>query len=57
MFYEETRTCNVCGTNYKLYKTKLPMRDKDSEDCEICGNTIISWNGGVMYRIEKVTEN
>ena len=49
MSYEGDITCSKCGAKYKLYKIKIPMRDKDSERCVICGNTLISWNGGVMY--------
>lgn len=44
------RVC-VCGRAYRLEKLSVPMRDKDSIDCA-CGETLCSWNGGVMYRAQ-----
>jgi ribosomal protein S27E len=35
-------TCKSCGAEYELYKVNIPMRDRDSEECEICGTTLIS---------------
>lgn len=49
MAYVKNIICEKCGAEYKLYKAKLIMRDKDSETCDICGTTLISWNGAVMY--------
>ena len=43
------RTCAGCGAVYEVFKHKLIMRDKDSIDCDVCGQELISWNGGVMY--------
>ncbi len=44
----ETVICK-CGAKYELTKHKLMSRDKDSKDCGLCGETLIEWNGGVMY--------
>lgn len=44
----EKVTCR-CGAEYELTKYKLIMRDKDSKECGFCGETLIEWNGGVMY--------
>jgi len=41
--------CPTCRSEYEVYKHKIPMRDKDSLICEICGTKYMSWNGGVMY--------
>ena len=30
------------------------MRDKDSIDCDVCGATLIEWDGGVIYSSELV---
>lgn len=57
MSYEKDIICSKCGAKYKLYKIKSPMRDKDSESCVICGNTLISWNGGVMYNTKLIEED
>jgi|GEM_PF-1875566 len=60
MGYKGKITCSKCGAEYNLYETKLMMRDIDSEKCDICGTTLKSWNGGVMYSaklIEKDSNN
>ena len=42
-------TCKRCASRFRLRHFKLAMRDRDSYDCSVCGNTLISWNGGEMY--------
>lgn len=32
------------------------MRDKDTIDCSVCGNELLSWNGGVMYSMIALIE-
>jgi ribosomal protein S27E len=32
------------------------MRDKDSIECEVCGDVLIKWNGGVFYTNEGLIE-
>ena len=50
--------CPKCGTIYELKKHHSPSRDKDSIECYECGETIISWNGGLYYTVEsKQKEN
>jgi len=44
----KTVTCN-CGAVYAEEKHKLIMRDKDRKDCGLCGATLNSWNGAVMF--------
>ena len=41
--------CPKCKSVYELTKHKSPSRDKDSIECEVCGTTIKSWDGGVFY--------
>ena len=41
--------CNKCGSIYELKSTKLIFRDKDSIDCEICGEELHSWNAAKMW--------
>lgn len=48
MGYDYTSVCSKCGKKWDIYKISIPMRDKDSLDCD-CGEEIIRWNGGVMY--------
>jgi hypothetical protein len=49
------RTCQRCGSTYELASFPLPARDKDQIDCEVCGEELISWNGGVMWSAKLVT--
>lgn len=44
-------TCTKCGKQWLINKIKIIMRDKDSLECT-CGETIIKWNGAVMYTAE-----
>lgn len=46
--FEETKTCSKCGKKWDIHKIRIPMRDKDSLECD-CGEKLLSWNGGVMY--------
>jgi ribosomal protein S27E len=44
------KVCEKCGSEYTITKIKIPVRDDDKIECEICGTELLSWNGGVMYR-------
>lgn len=48
-------TCPTCGSEYEIQRHKTMMRDKDSLNCEVCGQEIESWNGGVMFT-SKITK-
>ena len=48
------RTCPNCGAVYELSEFKIPVRDKDSLECEFCDATLIRWNGAVYWEIRKV---
>lgn len=43
------QVCKSCGAVYEVTSHKLPVRDKDSIDCDICGAELIAWNGGVTF--------
>jgi transposase-like protein len=47
-------TCSNCGSVYNVRKVKIIMRDKDVYNCDVCGQELMSWNGGVMYYITLV---
>jgi transposase-like protein len=47
-------TCSNCGSVYDVRKIKIAMRDKDVYNCDVCGQHLKSWNGGVMYDITLV---
>ncbi|MGM7637611.1 hypothetical protein [Bacillus sp. Hm123] len=55
MAHDGVKTCSKCGRRWDIYKVSIPMRDKDSIECD-CGETLIEWNGGVMFRAEPVGE-
>lgn len=57
MGYEKNIFCPKCGAEYELYESKLIMRDIDSETCDLCGTTLMSWNGAVMYSTKLVKKN
>lgn len=40
----ETVTCD-CGAVYERGEAKLPVRDKDSYPCGVCGAILEEWNG------------
>jgi predicted Zn finger-like uncharacterized protein len=39
-----TWTCEECGAVYEVTYTKLPVRDNDSADCQVCGHQFRPWN-------------
>ena len=41
--------CEKCSSKYELTEHKLPIRDKDSLECDICGYKLHSWNGGCLW--------
>jgi len=48
--------CPKCGSVYELTKHKSPARDHDSIECQICGETIKSWNGGLFYTSKLISK-
>jgi len=36
--------CPKCGTRYRVTVTRLPARDHDHFDCNVCGYRMDSWN-------------
>jgi hypothetical protein len=38
------KTCPDCGAVYEVTQIKVPMRDKDREECA-CGHILASWDG------------
>jgi hypothetical protein len=51
---EGENTCE-CGLVWYLSKRKEPQRDKDSISCT-CGQTLVSWNGGCVWKAELVED-
>ena len=48
------RTCGKCGSVYELTEHKAIMRDRDSINCDLCGEEIFAWNGAVFYTSELI---
>lgn len=41
----EKVSCSKCSAVYERTEFKLPVRDKDHANCEVCGEELESWNG------------
>jgi hypothetical protein len=42
--------CKKCGSVFRMSYMKICMRDKDSIDCEVCGNEdIYRWNEAKIW--------
>lgn len=39
----ENRICGKCGSEYSIRSQHIPMKDTDTEDCEVCGEVLVSW--------------
>jgi predicted nucleic acid-binding Zn ribbon protein len=37
-------TCSQCGSEYRILKQHIPMKDTDTEDCQVCGNVLRRWS-------------
>jgi hypothetical protein len=43
------KECSNCGSIYELSYVKVGMIDKDSIDCEVCGNELFSWKSSKIW--------
>ncbi|MBL7717696.1 MAG: hypothetical protein JNL72_02580 [Flavipsychrobacter sp.] len=41
--------CSGCGSVYELSSNKIPVRDKDTLECEVCNTQIYSWNEAKIW--------
>lgn len=41
--------CEQCGSKYELTEYSIIFRDKNSLDCDICGQELFHWNGGCIW--------
>jgi transcription elongation factor Elf1 len=57
-YLDGTETCQKCNSVYEIRVTKLPARDSDYFNCEICGHQIDKWNSteSKSYRLLKKGE-
>ena len=53
---EPQKVCRRCGSVYRITSFVTGMRDKGSINCEVCGEELMSWNGGVMYSAELIEQ-
>ena len=42
--------CKNCGSKYELSYDRVPWRDQDSIDCEVCNKTLFSWSEAKIWR-------
>jgi DNA-directed RNA polymerase subunit RPC12/RpoP len=45
----DNEVCSKCGSIYNMSYTRTIMRDKDSIDCDVCGNRLFSWNEAKIW--------
>jgi hypothetical protein len=50
---KEQRECG-CGAIYEWWEQKIPMRDKDTFECEVCGERLASWNSSRIQRFDLI---
>ena len=48
------KACTQCGSRYELYDYHVPMRDKDSLHCEVCGSELMRWNGSKAWNAKLI---
>ncbi|BAY41447.1 hypothetical protein NIES2111_58430 (plasmid) [Nostoc sp. NIES-2111] len=41
---EQNETCPKCNSIYRVTTFRLPTRDSDYFDCQVCGDRIREWN-------------
>ncbi len=41
--------CKNCGSEFELNSKSIPLRDKDSINCEVCRSELYSWNEAKMW--------
>ncbi len=41
--------CSNCGSVYHLTSNHIPVRDKDTIECQVCGTQIFSWNESKIW--------
>jgi transcription elongation factor Elf1 len=37
-------SCQNCGARYRRKVTRVPQRDADHYDCDVCGHRMDEWN-------------
>lgn len=48
-------TC-ICGAKYKLSFIRIGQRDKDKLECDVCGQSIHSWNEGKIWTSKRIDD-
>lgn len=49
------KECSNCKTKYELSYTRIPMRDKDKINCEVCKKVLITWNEAKIWDAKKIS--
>jgi hypothetical protein len=44
--------CKECGSIYEVAVTRMPIKDRDSFECEICGSTMRTWSSTYVPSFE-----
>jgi hypothetical protein len=46
--------CKGCGSIFELRSVKVPMRDQDKIDCEVCGKVLHRWSQGKVWEAKLI---
>lgn len=53
----KTTKCSKCGSEYELTYNRVLARDKDSIDCEVCGErNMYSWNEAKIWSARLISK-
>lgn len=53
--FEEKKTCE-CGAVYEVDYDKVPFRDQDSYDCDVCGKELDRWSSSRIPKFRLITK-
>ena len=49
--------CTKCGSIYELSSKSYHMLDKDTINCEVCGNKLYSWTEPTIWEVVLIEKN
>jgi len=52
----EQATCKKCGSVYEIRRDKIIVRDRDSINCQVCGEELMRWNEAAHYYAKLIKE-
>ena len=50
----EQATCKKCGSVYEITRYKIIVRDRDSLNCQVCGEELMRWSEASHFSAELI---